>query len=76
MSQQVSENRLEAVDGDEHIAGASHAGRRGVADGERSDSDKPAVSHDEGGSALQGMGGNGEDDVLQQVIPIAGEGAP
>ena len=62
--------------GDEHIAGAVHAGRRSVADGERSDSDKPAVGPDEGGSAVQGMGGNGEDGVLQQVFPIAGEGAP
>ena len=70
------EHGLQQVDGHEHVAGQFLAGRERIHHEERAHADQLAVLVDERGAAVVEPRRRGEDRVLDEVFPVAGELAP
>ena len=70
MGDEVAEDRRQAIDRDEHVARRTAAR---VADDERADADEPAVAADQRRAAPGRVRRRGEDRLVEEVFPAAGE---
>ena len=70
---QLSDQRRQQIDRHDHVDVTRHILVAGAFDVQRADSDEPAVSGEKPGAAPERMRGGGENRLVEEILPIAGE---
>ena len=70
---QLLDQRRQQVDRHDHVDVARHVLSAGAFDVQRADADEPAIAGEETGAAPERMRGGGENGLVEEIFPIAGE---
>src|SRR5208282_5315196 len=73
IGQKIVEDRGQKIDRHDHVDVARAGAGAQLLDMERADANQPAVAVDRAGAAPERMGGGGEQRLVEEIFPIAGE---